>query len=143
MLLDNRSGAEWADFQLQATSDSLCLSSIRNNTKQLASLQNLLNGHRNGLTRNRLEVPKPSFTDLLSAARLIEIDHEIRLLGFKVGRRIIKSQMAIFTKAQERGINSLLRDQFAHTTTFPGEVRSLAVDKMEGTGPNAIDDSLL
>src|SRR5437870_2959445 len=105
MLLQNRSRhlRDYAAFD--AVFHRLCLPLIRNRADNCAGFYDLLDRHRYGLLRDILKRRKPSFAKLLSAAGVVEIDDDVRLVGLKIGRRIVESEMPVFADANKRDLD--------------------------------------
>src|SRR2546423_775146 len=108
----------WTNLCFKTISDRLRFSPVRDDTQDMARLENLADRHRDGSARNFFETAKPSFADLLKPASLIEFDDQIRLFGFKVGRGIIEREVAVFSDADECCINRVSRDDLSQTAGF-------------------------
>ena len=53
---------------------------------------------RRGTSSRRRE---PALAELLPAAGVVELDHEVRLLGLEVGRRVVEGEVAVLADAHE------------------------------------------
>ena len=58
-------------------------------------------------------VLKPSFRNLLTAARVVELDDDVGGLDSEISGRIVEGEMAIFTDANERKIDRRLHNGIA------------------------------
>ncbi len=101
MRLQNRSGGHGTDFSLKAGLRRPRLALTTHTGNDLPRFKNLANRHGQGLSRNLCQRSEPTFVHLLLPARLVEIHHQIRVLGFKVRRRIIESQMSVLANSHK------------------------------------------
>ena len=92
----NRCGNNWGNISLQRVLDGLRFSFIRDHYDDLLGPQDLPHRHRNRLLRNIGHFGEPAFVHLLLTTGSIEIDNKIRILNFKIGRRIVERQVSIF-----------------------------------------------
>ena len=116
-----------ANLQLQAVSNGPGFSPIRDHAEHLPGFEDLFNGHGDGLYWHVTDSLKPTFADLLAAARLVEFHNEIRFLRVEVGWRIVKSEVTVLPDANESCINGLARNQLADSPAFSRRIRSIAV----------------
>ena len=85
--------------------DRLRLARVGHHADDLARLQNLAHRHRDGLRRDVRDRAEPAFADLLPAARVVERDDEVRLLGVEIGRGIVERQVAVFADPDKRDVD--------------------------------------
>lgn len=61
---------------------------------------------------------KPTFSELLVSASLIQIHYNVRILGDHVARRIVEGQMAILTNTNKCNIDRVLDNQRIEPCAF-------------------------
>src|ERR1700730_2901654 len=96
MRSQDRRWSHWADRPFEASLDCRCFAGLGADSNDLFILEDLLNGHGNGLPRHSREIPKPARADLLPAARFIEIHDKVWIVRLEIGWRIIEGEMAVF-----------------------------------------------
>src|SRR5438045_3946647 len=131
-----------ADLCFEAIFDRLRFSFIGNDAQDVARLENLSDGHRDRSSRNFFKAAEPPFADLLTPASLVEFDNQIRLCRFKVGGRIVESQMTVFADADERRINRVSRDNLSQSAALVLRVWPLTFDVIKIGRMNALSDAL-
>src|SRR5215469_5273429 len=118
-----------SDFALETSCDSFGFAGVRDDTKNLFRPENLTDGHRDRAPGDVGQVLEPAFAELLPAACLIEMDHDVSCFGLKIGGRIVEGQVPVLADADE----SYVDWGFAK---FAGDLRDgfgwvlLAVQKM-------------
>src|SRR5215472_6211057 len=105
MRAQNRSRCLRADFSFEAEFYCLRFPAFRNHANYLIGLQNLAYGHRNGSSGDFGNICEPSLTDLLEPASLIEFHDQIRLVLFKIRRRVIEGQVSVLPNTNESDID--------------------------------------
>ncbi len=143
MLPENRGRPQRADFQLQSIPDGFGFPPIRHHAENVSSFENLLNGHGYCPLRHVVETFEPPFAYLLAAARLVEFHKEIWFLRFEIGWWVVEREMSVLPNAHERNINSFPRNQLSNALAFVAGIRTVAIQEVESSRPNAIDNSLL
>src|ERR1700730_4865324 len=101
----DRSGGERTDFAVETRFHGIGFSGVWHDAHDLLCLQDLAHTHRNCALRYICECCEPTFPKLLAPASFIQLDHQIRLFGFKICGRIVEREMPIFTDPDERYIN--------------------------------------
>src|SRR5579862_2881879 len=94
-----------ADFAFEALLHSLRFAAIGNHGKYLFRLENLADGHGEGPRGHLRYVGKPSFSDLLLPASLIQIHNDIGLFHLEIRRRVIERDVPVFTDSEECNVN--------------------------------------
>ena len=103
---------------------------IRDGANNCLRLQNLADRHREGLRRHLVKARKPAFAYLLKPTRLIQCDDNIGRVGFKVGRRIVESEVPVFADADECHVNRVLRDNLVKPFAFGLRIVGFTVEEM-------------
>jgi len=107
------------------------LALVGHRADEVLGLENLANRHRNGLQWDVVEFGKPTLADLLAAASLLQIDDDVGIVGFKVGRWVVEAYVSVLTDAQKGNIDILFLDQGIETYNFCIQVLCIAVYCME------------
>src|SRR5579862_1277467 len=89
------------DLTLKTLRDSFGFARVWNDTQNLFRLENLADAHRDRAHGHIGQGLEPAFAELLAAAGLIEIDHDVRFFGFKISGRIVEGQMSVLANADE------------------------------------------
>ena len=114
---------------------------VRNHHDDFPGAQDLSHGHRNRLCRNIRHTPEPSLIHLLLPARVVEWDHQIRIVDFEVCGRIVECQVRILPNSDKRQI-----DRFAlkFSPDFSDRTSriSVAVQEVISSDPRLADQSL-
>src|ERR1039457_7696314 len=85
MAPQNRSWRHRADLSLEARLHRLRFAPVRNHGEDFFCLENLSRRHRNGSLWYLRYIGKPCLANLLVAARFIELDDNVGLLGIEIG----------------------------------------------------------
>jgi hypothetical protein len=133
----------WVYVQLDRGFHCVRLSAVRNNAQDFEASEYLFDRHRNRLSWNFINAFEPTLTDLLLATCLIEINNDVWFVSVKVRRWVVECKMPVFTYANKRYINCLLRDEVANPSTFVLDVIDLTIDKMKSARMNAVNDSFV
>src|SRR5690242_668269 len=115
-------------IQLDGGSHCLRLPLVRNDAQDFAALEYLFNRHRYRLSRNFGNAFEPTLTDLLLATCVVEVNDDVWFVDLEIRRRIIECEVSVFADADERYVNSLLRNQLTNASTFVTNVTRLAID---------------
>lgn len=105
MAFENRAGNEVGDWAFDTISNRRCFAFVGNAADDFSRLQNLVDGHADGVGRNVLEGGKPTLSDLLIATRLVKMHHVVRFGRFEISRRVIEGQMAVFADTDQSNID--------------------------------------
>src|SRR5215469_11204064 len=106
----DRCRSEGADFAVKTFLDRLRFACVGNNTENFLGFENLGTGHRDGATGHLLQALEPALAQLLTPASIIEIDHQERFRGSKIGWRIVEGQVSILPDADEGDVNRSFAD---------------------------------
>ena len=100
-----------AHGMLQAIFHSLCFPGIGYRADDVRGFHDLAHRHTDGLQGYVVYRRKPSFVKLLCPAGTVKINHQIRLIGVEIRRRIVKSEVSVFADAYQCHVNGMLPDQ--------------------------------
>src|ERR1043166_9246332 len=103
-----------ANLTFEGIFNSLGFPLVWNDAEHICGLKNLADRHGDCRTRNFLQTVEPSLTNLLPSTSLIELNDNVRLLRFKIGRRIVECQMAVLTDPDKRDIDRARRYRSSH-----------------------------
>src|SRR5579871_628434 len=114
MLPQDRSGSHGADFALKTGFDRGGFTGIRNDRQKLPGLHDLADGHGDGVRWNLREIGKPRLAYLLTAAGFIERNNQIRFFRLKIGRWVVKRNVAILSDSKKCNVDWLRGDGLIH-----------------------------
>src|SRR5260370_32864640 len=126
----DRSRRHGTDLSFEAGFYGLSLTLPGNHGENLFRLKNLFRRHRKGLLRNLGDICEPGFADLLLAARLVEIDDDVRFFGLEICRRIVERNMPILPDAEERDVNWRRSYVLAGLARHGGRVGSISREQV-------------
>src|SRR5215472_3883367 len=131
MFTQNRCRVSRRYLALETFPHCRSLALIGHDRENMPRLQDLTNAHRDCLPGNICQSRKPSFSKLLPAAGVIEINDQVRRLCVKVRRRIVERKMPILADANKGKINRRLckrRTRFRdYLCRRPGSVQKVIV----------------
>src|SRR5690606_31424348 len=87
------------DRSLHYRAHRLGLAGVRYRQHQPLAGHDLVNRHRDGAHRYGVEVLEPSLAQLLTAARLVELDEDVGIGGFEIRRWVVEGEMAVLADA--------------------------------------------
>ena len=102
---NDRCGMERRQLALKGDLHGIGLAFIRNRVDDAAALENLADGHGDGLFGHVVERGEPSFAELLVAADIVKIDDDVGLFRVEIRRRVVEGDMAVLTDADEADID--------------------------------------
>src|SRR5258708_5076714 len=97
MCAQDRSWYQRADVALATGFDRLRLPRVGDNSNDFLRLQNLTNGHGNGLLGHFGQIGEPALPHLLATTGFVEVDNKVWFFADKIRRRVVKSKMGILS----------------------------------------------
>ena len=129
MVLQDGAGAGVGHRTFQHTLDRLSFAFIGNNVDDDFALEDLGNAHAESMGGHSVKGGEPAFAQLLTAAGVIQFDHEESLVGVEVSRGIVESDVAVFADADESDIDGMFSHDFLHFGAESGGIFGIAVDE--------------
>src|SRR6266849_5934645 len=130
MLAQDRCWRHGADLALKTELHRCRFPAIWHDREYLLRFKNLTHGHRERLLRHLRDVRKPRLPDLLLAARIIKADNNVWFFGIEIRRRIVKSDVPIFTNAKESDINGRRSQLSANTVRDLSRIGGITVEQV-------------
>lgn len=129
MVLQDGAGAGVGDGAFEHALDGLGFAFVGNHVDDDLALEDLGDAHAESMGGHSVEGGEPAFAQLLTAAGVVEFDHEESLVGVKVSRGIVESDVTVFADADESDINGVFGHNFLHFGAESGGIFGVAVDK--------------
>ena len=129
MVLQNGAGAGVGHGTFQHTLDRLSFAFIGNDVDDDFALEDLGNAHAESMGGNSIKGGEPAFAQLLTAAGVVQFDHEEGFVGVEVGRGIVESDVSVFADADESDVNGMFGHDFLHFGAESGGIFGIAVDE--------------
>ena len=129
MVLQNGAGTGVGHGTFQHALDGLSFAFIGNNVDDDFALEDLGNAHAESMGGHSVKGGEPAFAQLLTAAGVIQFDHEESLVGVEVSRGIVESDVAVFADTDEGDINGVFSHDLFHIGAEGGGIIGVAVDE--------------
>ncbi len=118
MLLQDRRRHLWRHIAFHRVANCLGFALVGHGADDGRAVHDLPHAHRDRLARDIVQRRKPTFAQLLPAARFIELDENVRLVCLKIGRRVVEGQVAVLADADERHVDRMVANDFAHAAAL-------------------------